>query len=143
MNDVPGFATSRLGGSRTKRYSYARRRSGICIDIDTAMRLGYKHPMGPLGCQTWLDWTLGGISSTVCPNHWRPNSPHPCLKIGQGGSLGKDWDQIYHWNDGQKVDREDLGGDDTGFSGLRVLVTGGAGGIGTENVVCMLSGQKS
>ena len=64
-------------------------------DIDTAMRLGYKHRWDLSNCQTWLDWTLGGISSTVCPNHGRPEvSPHPLLeKLVKEGSLEKDWDR--------------------------------------------------
>ncbi len=49
VNDVPGFATSRLGvvlGNEAIRMLA----DGVAsaADIDTAMRLGYKHPMGPL-----------------------------------------------------------------------------------------------
>ena len=49
VKDVPGFATSRLGvaiGAEAIRML----ESGVASaeDIDTAMELGYRHPMGPL-----------------------------------------------------------------------------------------------
>lgn len=49
VNDVPGFATSRLGvalGAEAIRMV----ESGVAsaADIDKAMQLGYRHPMGPL-----------------------------------------------------------------------------------------------
>ena len=49
VNDIPGFATSRLGvvlGNEAIRMLA----DGVASakDIDTAMVLGYKHPMGPL-----------------------------------------------------------------------------------------------
>ena len=49
VKDVPGFATSRLGvvlGNEAIRMLA----DGVASakDIDTAMVLGYKHPMGPL-----------------------------------------------------------------------------------------------
>jgi len=49
VNDVPGFATSRLGivlGLEAMRMV----EQGVASpeDIDTAMELGYRHPMGPL-----------------------------------------------------------------------------------------------
>jgi 3-hydroxybutyryl-CoA dehydrogenase len=49
VNDTPGFATSRLGvalGAEAIRML----ESGVAsaVDIDRAMELGYRHPMGPL-----------------------------------------------------------------------------------------------
>jgi len=49
VRDVPGFATSRLGivlGLEAMRML----QQGVASaeDIDTAMKLGYRHPMGPL-----------------------------------------------------------------------------------------------
>ena len=49
VNDVPGFATSRLGvalGAEAMRMV----ETGVAsaADIDKAMQLGYRHPMGPL-----------------------------------------------------------------------------------------------
>ena len=49
VNDAPGFATSRLGvviGAEAMRML----ETGVAsaVDIDRAMELGYRHPMGPL-----------------------------------------------------------------------------------------------
>jgi 3-hydroxybutyryl-CoA dehydrogenase len=49
VNDTPGFATSRLGvaiGAEAMRML----ETGVAsiVDIDRAMELGYRHPMGPL-----------------------------------------------------------------------------------------------
>ena len=44
VNDVPGFATSRLGNEAIECWQKVASAS----DIDTAMKLGYRHPMGPL-----------------------------------------------------------------------------------------------
>ncbi|WP_437982453.1 3-hydroxyacyl-CoA dehydrogenase family protein [Sorangium sp. So ce117] len=49
VNDTPGFATSRLGvalGAEAMRMLEAGVASAV--DIDRAMELGYRHPMGPL-----------------------------------------------------------------------------------------------
>jgi len=49
VNDSPGFATSRLGvaiGAEAMRMLEAGVASAV--DIDKAMELGYRHPMGPL-----------------------------------------------------------------------------------------------
>src|SRR5439155_12290022 len=49
VNDAPGFATSRLGvvlGAEAMRMLEAGVASAA--DIDRAMELGYRHPMGPL-----------------------------------------------------------------------------------------------
>jgi 3-hydroxybutyryl-CoA dehydrogenase len=49
VNDVPGFATSRLGvilGAEAMRMLEGGVASAA--DIDRAMELGYRHPMGPL-----------------------------------------------------------------------------------------------
>ena len=49
VKDAPGFATSRLGvllGLEAMRMV----QDGVCsvADVDKAMELGYRHPMGPL-----------------------------------------------------------------------------------------------
>ncbi len=49
VRDVPGFATSRLGvllGLEAMRM--VEEKVASAADIDTAMELGYRHPMGPL-----------------------------------------------------------------------------------------------
>ena len=115
VNDVPGFATSRLGvvlGNEAIRMLAEGVASAS--DIDTAMRLGYKHPMGPLELSDMVGLDvrrdiLNGLSESLGDQRYLP---HPLLeKLVKEGSLGKKTGiGIYHWTDGQKVDREDLGG---------------------------------
>lgn len=115
VNDVPGFATSRLGvvlGNEAIRMLAEGVASAS--DIDTAMRLGYKHPMGPLELSDMVGLDvrrdiLNGLSESLGDERYLP---HPLLeKLVNEGSLGKKTGVgIYHWKEGQKTDREDLGG---------------------------------
>lgn len=62
INDAPGFATSRLGvlvGLEAIRM--VEQGVASAADIDRAMSLGYRHPMGPLmlGDLVGLDVRLG------------------------------------------------------------------------------------
>lgn len=59
VNDFPGFATSRLGlvlGMEAARMV----QEGVASaeDIDTAMELGYNHPMGPLKLGDYNGWDV-------------------------------------------------------------------------------------
>ena len=47
VDDTPGFATSRLGVVLGNEAIRMLAEGGLASDIDTAMRLGYRHP-GPL-----------------------------------------------------------------------------------------------
>jgi 3-hydroxybutyryl-CoA dehydrogenase len=115
VNDVPGFATSRLGvvlGNEAIRMLAEGVASAS--DIDTAMRLGYKHPMGPLELSDMVGLDvrrdiLNGLSESLGDERYLP---HPLLeKLVNEGSLGKKTGVgIYHWKDGQKTDREDFWG---------------------------------
>lgn len=55
VNDAPGFATSRLGISFALE-AIRMLEQGIAgvIELDTAMKLGYGHPMGPLMLSDWV-----------------------------------------------------------------------------------------
>ena len=71
VNDVPGFMTSRLGvvlGNEAIRMLAEGVASAS--DIDTAMRLGYKHPMGPLELSDLVGLDVEGIFSMVYRHHW-------------------------------------------------------------------------
>ena len=111
VNDVPGFATSRLGvilGNEAIRMLA----DGVASasDIDTAMRLGYKHPMGPLeltdlvGLDVRRD-ILNNLAEAFDDESYRP---HELLnQLVEAGDLGKKTGKgIYDWSSGEKVERE-------------------------------------
>ena len=111
VNDVPGFATSRLGvvlGNEAIRMLA----DGVASasDIDTAMRLGYKHPMGPLeltdlvGLDVRRD-ILNNLAEAFDDDSYRP---HDLLnQLVEAGELGKKTGKgIYDWSSGEKVERE-------------------------------------
>ena len=113
VKDVPGFATSRLGvvlGNEAIRMLA----DGVASasDIDTAMKLGYKHPMGPLelsdlvGLDVRKD-ILNNLAESFSDESYRP---HPLLeKLVKNGELGKKTNKgIYNWNKGTKSERDDL-----------------------------------
>ena len=110
VNDVPGFATSRLGvvlGNEAIRMLD----DGVASasDIDTAMRLGYRHPMGPLelsdlvGLDVRRD-ILNNLADAFQDESYRP---HPMLnRLVENGDLGKKTGKgIYDWTLGDKVER--------------------------------------
>jgi 3-hydroxybutyryl-CoA dehydrogenase len=113
VNDIPGFATSRLGvvlGNEAIRMLA----DGVASasDIDTAMRLGYRHPMGPLelsdlvGLDVRRD-ILRNLTESFGDERYEP---HGLLeRLVSEGSLGKKAGRgIYDWSDGVKREREDL-----------------------------------
>ena len=110
VRDVPGFATSRLGvvlGNEAVRMLA----DGVASasDIDTAMRLGYRHPMGPLelsdlvGLDVRRD-ILNNLADAFDDEKYRP---HPMLdQLVEAGDLGKKVGKgIYDWTSGKKVER--------------------------------------
>ena len=110
VRDVPGFATSRLGvvlGNEAIRMLAEGVASAS--DIDTAMRLGYRHPMGPLelsdlvGLDVRRD-ILNSLAEAFDDDSYRP---HPLLEeLVDSGNLGKKTGSgIYNWISGQKEER--------------------------------------
>jgi len=109
VNDVPGFATSRLGvilGLEAMRML----ESGVASapDIDAAMELGYRHPMGPLKLTdlVGLDVRLAiadHLAAEVGPQFAAP----PLLRqLVRAGKLGKKTGEgFYRWVDGKPVPR--------------------------------------
>ena len=110
VRDVPGFATSRLGvvlGNEAIRMLA----DGVASasDIDTAMRLGYNHPMGPLelsdlvGLDVRRD-ILNNLADAFGEESYRP---HPMLnRLVETGDLGKKAGKgISDWPSVKKVAR--------------------------------------
>ena len=111
VNDVPGFATSRLGvvlGNEAIKMLA----DGVASakDIDTAMVLGYKHPMGPLeltdlvGLDVRRD-ILKNLQDSFDDDSY---SPHPLLeKLVSENRLGKKTGMgIYDWSNGNAEETE-------------------------------------
>ena len=111
VNDVPGFATSRLGvvlGNEAIRMLA----DGVASasDIDTAMCLGYKHPMGPLELSdlVGLDVRRDILNNLADAFDDESYQPHSLLnRLVEAGELGKKTGMgIYDWSSGEKVERE-------------------------------------
>jgi|TARA_B110000240_G_scaffold30057_1_gene31897 3-hydroxybutyryl-CoA dehydrogenase len=113
VKDVPGFATSRLGvvlGNEAIRMLSEGVASAS--DIDLAMKLGYKHPMGPLELSdlVGLDVRNDILNSLADAFDDESYRPHQLLnKLVSEGSLGKKTNKgIYNWSDSGKTERTDL-----------------------------------
>ena len=107
VRDVPGFASSRLGvalGLEAMRML----EQGVASakDIDTAMELGYNHPMGPLKLtdHVGLDIRLNiaeYLYRELGSETFRP--PEVLRQLVSEGKLGKKTGEgFYNWNDEQK-----------------------------------------
>ena len=106
VKDIPGFATSRLGvvlGNEAIRMLA----DGVASakDIDTAMVLGYKHPMGPLALTDLVGLDvrrdiLRNLQSSFQDDAY---APHPLLeRLVEEGRLGKKTGKgIYDWSSGE------------------------------------------
>ena len=106
VKDIPGFATSRLGvvlGNEAIRMLA----DGVASakDIDTAMMLGYKHPMGPLALSdlVGLDVRRDILKNLQSSFNDDSYAPHPLLeKLVAAGRLGKKSTLgIYDWSSGE------------------------------------------
>lgn len=107
VNDVPGFATSRLGvilGLEAMRML----ESGVATapDIDAAMELGYRHPMGPLKLTdlVGLDVRLAiadHLTKEVGPQFRAPPLLRQLVRAGKLGA--KTGEGFYRWVDGKPV----------------------------------------
>jgi 3-hydroxybutyryl-CoA dehydrogenase len=111
INDAPGFATSRLGvlvGLEAIRMV----EQGVAdpADIDRAMALGYRHPMGPLmlGDLVGLDVRLGIAEHLASVYGDRFEPPELLRTMVADGRLGqKSGRGFYDWSTGSAVPIEE------------------------------------
>jgi 3-hydroxybutyryl-CoA dehydrogenase len=104
VRDVPGFASSRLGvalGLEAMRM--LEQNVASANDIDTAMELGYNHPMGPLRLTdlVGLDVRLNiaeYLHRELKSETFRP--PEILRRLVSEGKLGKKTGEgFYRWNE--------------------------------------------
>ena len=104
VRDFPGFASSRLGvtlGLEAMRM--VEQGVASARDIDTAMELGYNHPMGPLRLTdlVGLDVRLSiaeYLHSKLGSETFRP--PEILRRLVSEGKLGKkSGEGFYRWNE--------------------------------------------
>jgi 3-hydroxybutyryl-CoA dehydrogenase len=101
VSDSPGFASSRLGlalGLEAVRMVEAG--VATAADIDTAMTLGYKHPVGPLRLTDMVGLDVRLDIATYLAEHLGPRFEPPQLlrDMVERGELGKKSGQgFYGW----------------------------------------------
>jgi len=108
IRDTPGFASSRLGvalGVEAVRMV----ETGVASprDIDTAMELGYNHPMGPLELTdvVGLDVRLDILEHLRTELGERFKPPQLLKRKVRAGKLGrKSGEGFYVWEDGEAVE---------------------------------------
>ncbi len=108
VTDSPGFASSRLGlviGLEAMRM--VEQGVASAADIDTAMKLGYGHPMGPLELTdlVGLDVRLGiaeYLSTAIGPAFTPPQTLRDKVAAGKLGK--KSGEGYYRWSpDGKRI----------------------------------------
>ena len=96
-------------------------------DIDTAMKLGYRHPMGPLELSDLVGLDVRrDILSGLAESFEDDSYLHPLLdRLVNAGDLGS-LAEIYEWDAGEKKDMRSWYVILMTLEGT-ILVTGGAG----------------
>lgn len=107
VRDLPGFATSRLGVTLgLEAIRMVADKVAEPADIDKAMVLGYRHPVGPLELTdlVGLDVRLD-IARTLAAAYGERFAPPPLLvEMVAAGHLGKKSGQgFYRWENGVKA----------------------------------------
>lgn len=105
--DSPGFATSRLGNALgLEAIRMLESDVASATDIDKAMSLGYRHPMGPLelsdvvGLDVRLD--IAHTLQSAYGDRFAP--PQLLIDMVAAGKVGKKAGEgFYQWRDGKKV----------------------------------------
>lgn len=107
VRDAPGFATSRLGVALgLEAIRMVADGVASASDVDTAMTLGYRHPVGPLELTdlVGLDVRLD-IARTLRAAYGDRFAPPALLeeKVARGELGAKTGQGFYRWVDGKKV----------------------------------------
>jgi 3-hydroxybutyryl-CoA dehydrogenase len=106
VKDAPGFASSRLGlalGLEAMRMVEAGVASAA--DIDTAMKLGYGHPMGPLELTDLVGLDVRLSIAEYLTKEIGPNFEPPAIlrgKVAEGKLGKKSGEGFYRWPGGVK-----------------------------------------
>jgi 3-hydroxybutyryl-CoA dehydrogenase len=107
INDAPGFATTRLGViAGLEAVRMVEQGVGTPADIDRAMSLGYRHPMGPLmlGDLVGHDVRLGIATHLASVYGDRFEPPELLRRMVREGRLGKKTGVgFYDWSSGSPV----------------------------------------
>ena len=113
VRDVPGFASSRLGVTLGLEAMRMVEQGVACPrDIDTAMELGYNHPMGPLRLTdlVGLDVRLNiaeYLYRKLGSDTFRP--PEILRRMVSEGKLGKkSGEGFYNWGEPEKSQRASI-----------------------------------
>jgi len=106
VRDAPGFASSRLGiALGMEAIRMLEEEIASAADIDTAMRLGYGHPMGPLELTdlVGLDVRLAIADHLAARLGPRFQPPELLRRKVAAGDLGqKSGRGFYRWQDGKR-----------------------------------------
>lgn len=111
VKDTPGFASSRLGAMLSIE-ALRMLQAGVASaeDIDTAMRLGYNHAMGPIETvdHTGVDVNLEVMEYLREELGERYKPPQILKRKARAGKLGrKTGEGFYVWEDGEIVGESD------------------------------------
>lgn len=107
VKDAPGFASSRLGiALGMEAIRMVQEEVASPADIDTAMKLGYGHPMGPLELTDLVGLDVRLAIADYLKGHLGERFRPPALleEMVKSGKLGaKSGEGFYRWKDGKRV----------------------------------------
>jgi 3-hydroxybutyryl-CoA dehydrogenase len=107
VNESPGLTTSRMSALLGNEAMYMLQEgTATAEDIDTALRLGFNHPMGPLELGDLTGWdTRLAVLQYLHQTLGEKFRPCPLIiKMVAAGRLGRKAGQgVYRYEDGQRV----------------------------------------
>lgn len=112
VNESPGLTTSRMSALLGNEAMWMLQEgTATAEDIDTALRLGFNHPMGPLELGDLTGWDTR-LSVLRYLNQTLGDKFRPCpliIKMVAAGRLGrKTGHGVYRYQDGQKLPNSGL-----------------------------------